>query len=70
MDAQKGLFVNSRNLCRNQKRNRVRINAGGQNGKRNLTKPVLRAVACAKHRVKKYRRHHSKRAQGRGRSRR
>jgi len=54
---QKGLFVNSRYLCRNQKRNRARVNAGGQNGRRDVTKPVMRAVACRKHRVKRHKRH-------------
>ena len=57
---QKGLFVNSRNLCHKQKRNRARANAGAQNGRRDVTKPVLRAVACAKHRKKVHRRHHKK----------
>ena len=52
---QKGLFVNSTNLC--AAKHRARVNAGGQNGRRNLTKPVMRAVACGKHRVKRHKRH-------------
>ena len=53
---QKGLFVNSRNLCHKAKRNRARVNAKGQNGRRNLTKPVMRAQ-CGKHRRKAHRSH-------------
>ena len=64
---QKGLFVNSRHLCRKQKRNRARVNAGGQNGRREVTKPVMRAVGCKKHRVKRHGRHHKKRAHRRSR---
>jgi len=54
---QKGLFVNSRYLCRKQKRNRARVNAGAQNGRRDVTRPVMRAVACGKHRRKAHKRH-------------
>jgi len=43
---QKGLFVNSRNLCFKPKRNRARVNATGQNGKRELDKPAMRAPGC------------------------
>ena len=53
---QKGLFVNSTNLCAGK--HRARVNAGGQNGRRDVTKPVMRAVKCKKHRAKKHRRHH------------
>ena len=51
---QKGLFVNSRNLCHKAKRNRARVNAKGQNGRRRLFKPLMRASGCAK---AKHRRH-------------
>ena len=61
---QKGLFVNSRNLCVGK--NRARANTGAQNGRRNLTKPLLRPVACGKHRVKRHRRHHRRGPGGRG----
>ncbi len=44
---QKGLFVNSRNLCVKAKRNRARVNAKGQNGRRALLKPRMRAQ-CGK----------------------
>ena len=64
---QKGLFVNSRDLCFKPRRNRARVNAGGQNGKRSETKPVMRAVKCKKHRVKRHGRHHKKRAHRRSR---
>ena len=62
---QKGLFVNSTNLC--AAKHRARVNAGGQNGRRELTKPVMRAVGCKKHRVKRHGRHHKKRAHRRSR---
>ena len=62
---QKGLFVNSTNLCAGK--HRARVNAGGQNGRREVTKPVMRAVKCGKHRVKKHKRHHKKRAHRRSR---
>ena len=52
---QKGLFVNSTNLCAGK--HRARVNAGAQNGRRDVTKPVMRAVGCAKHRVKRHKRH-------------
>jgi hypothetical protein len=45
---QKGLFVNSRNLCVKPKRNRARVNLRGQNGRRSATRPVVRAERCAK----------------------
>lgn len=50
MDAPKGLIVNSRHLCHKPGRNRARANLKGQNGARSLTRPVVRAVACAKKR--------------------
>ena len=53
---QKGLFVNSTNLCAGK--HRARVNAGAQNGRRSLTKPVMRALACRKHRVKRHKGHH------------
>jgi hypothetical protein len=43
---QKGLFVNSRHLCRKQRRNRARVDAGAQNGRRSIAKPLMRALAC------------------------
>ena len=54
---QKGLFVNSRNLCHKAKRNRARVNARGQNGRKNLTRPPMRALGCAKRRHKAHRGH-------------
>jgi hypothetical protein len=45
---QKGLFVNSRNLCRKAKRNRARVNAKGHNGRRELLGPRMRALGCGK----------------------
>jgi hypothetical protein len=54
---QKGLFVNSRNLCVKAKRNRARANAKGQNGRRNLTKPLMRAVKCGKAKRRAHRSH-------------
>ena len=52
---QKGLFVNSRNLCVKAKRNRARVNAKGQNGRGSLRKPLMRAQ-CG--RRKAHKRHH------------
>jgi hypothetical protein len=54
---QKGLFVNSRYLCHNAKRNRAYVNAKGQNGRRDVTKPPVRALACRKDRRKAHKRH-------------
>ena len=59
---QKGLFVNSRNLCAKAKRNRARVNAKGQNGRRSLTKPLMRAVKCGKAHRKRHKRHHKRRS--------
>jgi hypothetical protein len=58
---QKGLFVNSRSLCFKPKRNRARASATGQNGRRSLTRPIVRAQKCGKAHRKKHRRHHKKR---------
>jgi hypothetical protein len=66
---QKGLFVNSTNLCVGK--HRARVNAGAQNGRRDVTKPVMRAVGCKKHRVKRHKGHHRRgRAAKRGAARR
>ena len=57
---QKGLFVNSRDLCHKAKRNRARVDAKGQNNRRRLFKPLLRAPGCGKakrHRSHRHRRH-------------
>lgn len=43
VDAQKGLIVNSRNLCFKAKRNRANVRFDGQNGKRSTAKPLMRA---------------------------
>jgi len=51
--AQKGLFVNSTNICKG--RNRARANAKGQNGKRRTLRPVVRATKCKRHRKGKKR---------------
>jgi hypothetical protein len=53
----KGLIVNSRNLCFKPKRNRADARLAGQNGRREHSRPVVRATRCAKHRVKRHRRH-------------
>jgi hypothetical protein len=45
---QKGLFVNSRNLCHKAKRNRVGVNLVGQNARRSSSRPLLWAAGCAK----------------------
>jgi hypothetical protein len=42
----KGLIVNSKNLCRKQKRNRARASLRAQSGKRRTLRPVVRAVKC------------------------
>ena len=60
---QKGLFVNSTNLC--LAKHRARANAKGQNGRRNLTKPLMRALKCGKAHRKKHRGHHKKRGRRR-----
>jgi len=56
---QKGLFVNSRGLCVKAKRNRARVNAKGQNGRKDLLHPLLRA-RCGKAHRKRHKRHHGK----------
>ncbi|HET6570527.1 MAG TPA: hypothetical protein VFG58_03465 [Solirubrobacterales bacterium] len=51
---QKGLFVNSRNLCFKPARNRANARLRGQNGKISHTRPVVRALRCGhrkRHRV-------------------
>jgi hypothetical protein len=63
-DAQKGLFVNSTNLC--QGRHRARVNAKGQNGRRSLTKPLMRAVKCGKAHKKRHKSHRRARHGGGG----
>jgi hypothetical protein len=50
---QKGLFVNSRNLCHKAGRNRARANLRGQNGRLSRTNPRVVALACAKRRKAK-----------------
>ena len=57
---QKGLFVNSTNLC--AAKHRAEANAGAQNAKRDRSKPVVRAVGCGKAHRKKHSRHAKKRA--------
>ena len=54
---QKGLFVNSTNLCAGK--HRARVNAGGQNGRRDVTKPVMRAQ-CKKAHKKRHKGHTKK----------
>ena len=54
---QKGLFVNSRNLCSTAKRNRARVGAKGQNGRQALLRPLMRAVKCGKAKRKRHGRH-------------
>ena len=60
----KGLIVNSRNLCYKPKRNKARANLLGQNGRKQLTKPRVVSVKCAKRRKakRKAKRRHNKRA--------
>jgi hypothetical protein len=52
---QKGLFVNSTNLCAGK--HRARANTTGQNGKRVVLKPLVRAVSCKKAHRKRHRGH-------------
>ena len=56
---QKGLIVNSRNLCYKPQRNKARANLLGQNGRKQLTKPRVVSIKCAKQRKAK-RRHHER----------
>jgi hypothetical protein len=49
----KGLIVNSRNLCREPKRNRARANLRGHNGRFSRTKPRVIATKCQKRRKAK-----------------
>jgi len=57
---QKGLFVNSRNLCHKAKRNRARVNAKGHNGRRRLLRPLVRAIKCPKKHKRSHKRHHKR----------
>ena len=57
---QKGLFVNSRNLCHKAGRNRARVDAKGQNNRRRLFKPLMRAPGCAKAKHRRHRHHRHK----------
>ena len=59
---QKGLFVNSRNLCVKAKQNRARADAKGQNGRGSLTKPVMRAVKCGKAKRRRHGSHRKRRS--------
>ena len=59
---QKGLFVNSRNLCFKAKRNRAAVDLTGQNGRRERLKPLLRAQGCAKAKHRRHGRHRSRRS--------
>ena len=52
---QKGLFVNSTGLC--AKRHRARANLLGQNGRRELAHPVVRALGCKAAHRKRHRGH-------------
>ena len=58
----KGLFVNSTNLCAGK--HRAEANAKGQNGKRSVTKPLLRAVSCKKAHRKRHKKHGRKGGRG------
>jgi hypothetical protein len=63
---QKGLFVNSTNLCAGK--HRARANATGQNGRKSLTKPIMRA-RCGKGHRKKHKSHRRRAKRGGGGSR-
>jgi hypothetical protein len=63
-DAQKGLFVNSTNLCAGK--HRANVNAKGQNGKLDKSKPLLRALGCKKAHRKRHRGHRKKKGGGKG----
>ena len=54
---QKGLFVNSKSLCYKPKRNRARADIAGQNNRRELRRPLLRAQGCAKAERKRHKGH-------------
>jgi hypothetical protein len=56
---QKGLFVNSTNLC--LKKHSVAVAFGGQNGKQFTTKPVLQ-VKCKAKGKRRHKRHHKRHA--------
>jgi hypothetical protein len=61
---QKGLFVNSTNLCAGK--HRAEVKSAAHNGRREELKPLLRAVKCGKAKHKKHGKHHKKRSHGRG----
>jgi hypothetical protein len=61
---QKGLFVNSTNLC--LAKHRARVNATGQNGRRELSKPIMRAQKCGKAHRKRHKGHRRKAKHKRG----
>jgi hypothetical protein len=52
---QKGLFVNSTNLCAGK--HRANVNAKGHNGKLDKTTPLVRAMSCKKAHRKRHKRH-------------
>ena len=58
---QKGLIVNSTDLCASTNRARARLT--GQNGRVDNTKPIVRPAKCRKH--KKNGKHHKKRGRRR-----
>ncbi len=63
---QKGLFVNSRNLCFKPGANRARANLLAQNGRRDQLRPLLRARGCHKRRAhKRHQRHARPQSSGR-----
>jgi hypothetical protein len=61
---QKGLFVNSTDICKGK--HRAYVNAKGHNGRKQVTKPLLRAVSCKKAHKKTHKRHHRKADRRRG----
>ncbi len=63
---QKGLFVNSRNLCFKPGANRARANLLAQNGRRDQLRPLLRARGCHKRRAhRRHQRHARPQSSGR-----
>lgn len=67
MDAQKGLFVNSTDLCK--AKHRAKANATAQNGKRDRSKPLVRAQCGKAHRKRHAKHRHRAKRGGGGRSR-
>jgi hypothetical protein len=61
---QKGLFVNSTDLC--APKHRARVNATGQNGRRDLSRPLMRAAKCGKAKRKRHGAHRRARRGGGG----